>query len=281
MYVITRGVGLTFREDRLSGALSSLKRFGQGPSLSPVVTVSQSASFQNALMKDAIKHMRRRRMTLAEITKGKTPIIIKNRMKTDNTAFIQSQKVPHINEKENNSGDTDNQAKETLNQIQGNLNNEFDGWKENCPAEHISGLSIEDVKISNLIREENISKGSYLQDLREKLNKAHVIARKHLQQSANYHKCRYDQKASITPYHPGDYVLYLHEERKEGECSKLHPLYHGPFVVVQRINDLVYRVQMDSQGKMKVVNYNKLKPYKGEKPPKWGPLAVKKFQKLH
>ncbi|KAK3085543.1 hypothetical protein FSP39_005031 [Pinctada imbricata] len=125
-----------------------------------------------------------------------------------------------------------------------------------------------------------ITKGSYLQELREKMNKAHAIARKHLQQSANYHKCRYDQKASISPYNPGDYVLYLHEERKEGECSKLHPLYHGPFVVVQRINDLVYRIQMDSQGKMKVVNYNKLKPYKGEKLPKWGQSAVKKFQAL-
>ncbi|KAK3108183.1 hypothetical protein FSP39_002802 [Pinctada imbricata] len=122
--------------------------------------------------------------------------------------------------------------------------------------------------------------GSNLQELREKMNKAHAIARKNLQQSANYHKCRYDQKASISPYNLGDYVLYLHEERKEGECSKLHPLYHGPFVVVQRINDLVYRIQMDSQGKMKVVNYNKLKPYKGEKPPKWGQSAVKKFQAL-
>ncbi|KAK3100184.1 hypothetical protein FSP39_015894 [Pinctada imbricata] len=34
------------------GALSSLKRFGQGPSWSPVVTVSQSASFKNALVQD-------------------------------------------------------------------------------------------------------------------------------------------------------------------------------------------------------------------------------------
>ncbi|KAK3095258.1 hypothetical protein FSP39_012277 [Pinctada imbricata] len=34
------------------GALSSLKWFGQGPSWSPVVTVSQSASFKNALVQD-------------------------------------------------------------------------------------------------------------------------------------------------------------------------------------------------------------------------------------
>ncbi|KAK3098033.1 hypothetical protein FSP39_015509 [Pinctada imbricata] len=34
------------------GALSSLKRFGQGPSWSPVVTVSRSASFKNALVQD-------------------------------------------------------------------------------------------------------------------------------------------------------------------------------------------------------------------------------------
>ncbi|KAK3093185.1 hypothetical protein FSP39_012370 [Pinctada imbricata] len=50
MYVITRGVRLTFREDRWS----SLKRFGQGPSWSPVVTVSQSASLKDALVQDYI-----------------------------------------------------------------------------------------------------------------------------------------------------------------------------------------------------------------------------------
>ncbi|KAK3085719.1 hypothetical protein FSP39_007772 [Pinctada imbricata] len=35
------------------GALSSLKRFGQGPSWSPVVTVSQSASLKDALVQDS------------------------------------------------------------------------------------------------------------------------------------------------------------------------------------------------------------------------------------
>ncbi|KAK3101356.1 hypothetical protein FSP39_002988 [Pinctada imbricata] len=43
--------GLEEHQDRWSG-LSSLKRFGQGPSWSPVVTVWQSASFKNALVQD-------------------------------------------------------------------------------------------------------------------------------------------------------------------------------------------------------------------------------------
>ena len=123
-----------------------------------------------------------------------------------------------------------------------------------------------------------LNPGVYLQNMREKLNKAHQIARKYLLHTANYHKCRYDQKASMTPYHPGDLVLYLHEQRKEGECYKLQPMYHGPYVVLQKVNDLVYRIQMNGEGKMKVVNYNKLKPYKGNNKPKWCPVAVKKFQ---
>ncbi|KAK3107113.1 hypothetical protein FSP39_007409 [Pinctada imbricata] len=40
------------KSGQVVGALSSLKRIGQGPSWSPVVTVSQSASFKNALVQD-------------------------------------------------------------------------------------------------------------------------------------------------------------------------------------------------------------------------------------
>lgn len=60
--------------------------------------------------------------------------------------------------------------------------------------------------------------GEYLQNMREKLDKAHIIARKHLLHAANYHKCRYDLKASMNPYCPGDFVLYLHEERREANA---------------------------------------------------------------
>ncbi|KAK3084330.1 hypothetical protein FSP39_011641 [Pinctada imbricata] len=42
------------QREQVVGALSSLKRFGQGPSWSPVVTVIQSASFKNAQLKDYI-----------------------------------------------------------------------------------------------------------------------------------------------------------------------------------------------------------------------------------
>ena len=121
--------------------------------------------------------------------------------------------------------------------------------------------------------------GDYVENLRETLYRAHEMARKHLQHSADYHKCRYDAHTFLNQYEPGDNVLYLHEERKEGECSKLQPLYHGPYLVLQRLNDLTYRIQMDACGKMKIVHHNKLRPYKGDNPVKRGGSALKKFQR--
>ncbi|KAK3088574.1 hypothetical protein FSP39_020754 [Pinctada imbricata] len=51
VYLATLEAGV-LKRGQVVGALSSLKRFGQGPSWSPVVTVSQSASLKDALVQD-------------------------------------------------------------------------------------------------------------------------------------------------------------------------------------------------------------------------------------
>ena len=50
---------------------------------------------------------------------------------------------------------------------------------------------------------------------------------------------------------------------KRGYVQKLQPSYIGPCVVTKKLNDLHYEIQIDGKGSRKVVNHDKLKPYRG------------------
>ena len=76
-----------------------------------------------------------------------------------------------------------------------------------------------------------------------------------------------------------DIVWYLHETKKIGISPKLQTVYDKPFVVIKTLGDVNYRIQMNKEGKTKVVHHNKLKPYEGREPPKWAKSAVRKAQK--
>ena len=47
-------------------------------------------------------------------------------------------------------------------------------------------------------------------------------------------------------------------------------VYDGPWVIVDKLNEQDYRVQMDKGGKQVVIHHDKLKPYRGLNYPAWG-----------
>lgn len=57
--------------------------------------------------------------------------------------------------------------------------------------------------------------------------------------------------------------------RKEGVCPKLQPVYTGHHFIIQKINELNYKIKLDVNGSEKVVHIDKLKLYKNENLPKW------------
>ena len=65
------------------------------------------------------------------------------------------------------------------------------------------------------------SYGEYVDWVKEHLQTAHAVARKHLETAARCQKESYDAKLSLNSYEPGDLVWYLSEARKEGVCPKL------------------------------------------------------------
>ena len=137
------------------------------------------------------------------------------------------------------------------------------GREVRSPAELMYGITTsEGTNINNY--------GEYVENLRQKFERAHEVCRKHLSQAANRQKNNYDVKQKLHTYKRGDLVWLLNEVRKESVCPKLQPAFIGPFVVTMKISDLNYRIQKDKDGhKVVTVHHDKLKPYQGQNPPKW------------
>ena len=83
-----------------------------------------------------------------------------------------------------------------------------------------------------------------------------------LQVNAKRRKDFDDIKAKLNTYAEYDKVWYLTESRKEGACQKLQPLYLGPCLVLQKLSDFNYKIQLAGQGTMNIVNHDKLKHYR-------------------
>ena len=113
------------------------------------------------------------------------------------------------------------------------------------------------------------SYGEYVEKLKDKIQHAHEIARKHLQVASRRNKGLYDVKVAVNKYDKGDIVWMLNEARHLGTCPKLEMVYEGPYLIKQKVSEMNYVIQLDEGGKQKLVHHNKLKPYRGENPPRW------------
>jgi hypothetical protein len=56
-------------------------------------------------------------------------------------------------------------------------------------------------------------------------------------------KTRYYLKVNTARFREGDLVWLFNRQRKKGRCPKLQPSWEGPFLILTRINDVVYRIQ--------------------------------------
>lgn len=66
-----------------------------------------------------------------------------------------------------------------------------------------------------------------------------------------------------------DVVWLLNEKVAENECPKFKQTYVGPCIIKEIYSPLVLKIQNDARGECRVVNHNKLLPYRGDDQPKW------------
>ena len=104
----------------------------------------------------------------------------------------------------------------------------------------------------------------YVYELSKKLEQVHQFARKHIALSSNTMKRLYDRSTNFHKYNPGDAVWLYNPVRSKGLNPKLQRPWQGPFTVVERINDVIYRIKKGPRTKPKIVHHDRLKLYAGE-----------------
>lgn len=96
----------------------------------------------------------------------------------------------------------------------------------------------------------------YVLEMQSKMREAHHAVEQHLntafRRAANYFNLRKRQEV----YKRGYLVLLYNRQRKVGISAKLGRHWHGPFVVLTALSDVVYRIQKSACTPQKVIHHN-------------------------
>lgn len=103
----------------------------------------------------------------------------------------------------------------------------------------------------------------YASRLQASLETAHSFARQHLLKAGIRQKRNYDLKTKGRHFTAGERVWVYSPQRKKGRCPKLDAQWVGPCIVLERIGEVVYRVQMPPRGRKVAVHRDRLAPYRG------------------
>ena len=112
-------------------------------------------------------------------------------------------------------------------------------------------------------QEEDVEQG-YSEWIREKMTKIHEFVRRRLDVYSSKMKSWYDNRVHAVEFQPGERVWLFQPRRVKGKCPKLQADWEGPYTVVDRINDVVYRIQRSRRKKCKVVHVRRLAKYEGQ-----------------
>ncbi|POS82547.1 hypothetical protein EPUL_004988, partial [Erysiphe pulchra] len=104
----------------------------------------------------------------------------------------------------------------------------------------------------------------YVSNLKGRLHYIHEKVRQNLQIASDRMKTRYDSKAAEGGFEAGDLVWLYNPQRRRGFSPKLQKDWEGPYKVIKRINDVVYRIQRLPRGKKRVVHVNRLAKYEAD-----------------
>lgn len=106
----------------------------------------------------------------------------------------------------------------------------------------------------------------YVGGLRAKLREIHDTVRTQIFKSSNRMKSRYDLKVNSAGFSENDFVWLYNPKRVKGKSPKLQSDWEGPFKVIKKLNDVVYRIQKNAKAKMKVVHIDRMAIYNGGDP---------------
>ena len=112
------------------------------------------------------------------------------------------------------------------------------------------------------------------------MQRAHVVAWKQLGKNAIHIKKHYDAKCTLTKYKCGDLLWYGTDIKQLHLAPKLWVPFEGPYLILEKISDLDYCIQLDAKGKQKVVHHDTLKPCTDTRAFPWSQAALKSKEEV-
>lgn len=109
----------------------------------------------------------------------------------------------------------------------------------------------------------------FVSDLQQKLKSVYAFARAHLSSAAARQKRQYDLKAKQINYEKGQLVWRNQKRNLIGRKLKIARHWTGPWVIVEKLSDILFRIQCKQKNPSIVIHGDNLKPYKGNKKLNW------------
>ncbi|XP_025760781.1 uncharacterized protein LOC102083194 [Oreochromis niloticus] len=107
----------------------------------------------------------------------------------------------------------------------------------------------------------------YARRLQDRLDSAHSYARAQLAKAGLRQKRNYDITTKGRHFRAGELVWVYSPKRKKGLCPKLDSSWLGPCSVLERVGEVVYRVQLPPRGRKVVLHRDQMAPYRGQSLP--------------
>ena len=112
-------------------------------------------------------------------------------------------------------------------------------------------------------------RNDYAHKLRNTLQDVHEHARCKLKLAAAKQRHMYDRNTTSRTFKIGEWVWLQGTLKKRGFAPKLMLKWIGPYLVINKLSDVVYRIQQSKKAKPKVVHLNRLKKYNGPPRASW------------
>ena len=109
----------------------------------------------------------------------------------------------------------------------------------------------------------------YAERLQAAIATIHDFARDQQQAGSQGMKTRYDIRSEAFTFSKGGIVWLYNPQREKGKSPKLSRPWEGPYVVVERLNDVLYRIQRGPRAKPKDVHRDRLWQYCGDACADW------------
>ena len=106
----------------------------------------------------------------------------------------------------------------------------------------------------------------YVFTTKQKIQETHQLMRENMDVEQERQKLYYDRSKYGPSYKVGE-VLVLKPTVKKGETRKFTFFYRGPYIIVEIINDLNFKVEDKKTRKATKVHYDRLKKYKTREKP--------------